>query len=675
MASESHRASASSGTVAPDRGAPDGGAPDPSHADPDAASRYRKLPRAWGLLVVLFGAATLVLALNQLLNLGFLVGQVILDLSYMYLLAGLLVSIVFLVFPAYEGAPRDRVPWYDALLFLATVAAFFYFGFNGHRIIAEGWEFSAPIEAIWISFLGWALMLEAIRRTGGLVLFAVVLFVSLYPTFADKMPGPIAGFPQDLVTTAAYHLTSSESVMGIPFRAFAQLVIGFILFGATLQYTGAGAFFNNLAFALFGAVRGGPAKVAIFASGLMGSVSGSVISNVLTTGVVTIPAMKRTGIRASFAGAVEACASTGGVLMPPIMGATAFIMASFLGIPYLQVAIAALVPSVLFYFALFMQIDAFAAREGLRGLPRDELPSMRQTIKDGWFYIFAFAMLIYMLVVLQQEALAPFYATGVLLVINQISRKHRLSWRAMMRMLEGITASLAELAGLLAGVGLIVGAFSITGLAGTLANDLVYLAGDAPLILLIMGAITSFIFGMGMTITACYIFLVIVLAPPLIAAGFNPIAVHLFMLYFGMVSFITPPVALGAFAAAGIANASPMRVGVEASRLGIVMYIIPFFFVYNPALILQGEWSEILLVVSTAVVGVALISAAMQGYLVGAGPLGGGAAGWLARLSLFVGGVALAIPGGISIVLLAIVLAAPGVLVPMLRRRRALKPA
>lgn len=635
-----------------------------------AVARYRQLPPLWSALVILFGAASMLLALNQQLNLGLLVGRVILDNTYMYLLAGLLVSVVFLVFPAHKRAPRERVPWYDRLLFLATAAVFFYFARSGHRVIEEGWEFAAPVEAVWISYLGWALVLEVIRRTGGLILFFVVLFFSFYPVVADKMPGPIAGFPQDLVTTAAYHFTSTESVMGIPFRAFAELVIGFILFGAALQYTGAGPFFNNLAFALFGAVRGGPAKVAIFASGLMGSVSGSVVSNVLTTGVVTIPAMKRTGLRASYAGAVEACASTGGVLMPPVMGATAFVMASFLGVPYLHVAAAAVVPSVLFYFALFMQIDAHAARHGIRGLPREELPRIRQTFKGGWYYLFAFAVLIYMLVALQQEALAPFYATAALLLINQFSGRHRLSWAGLLRLLRGITASLAELAGLLAGVGLIVGAFSITGLAGTLANDLVFLAGDAPLILLLMGAITSFIFGMGMTITACYIFLVIVLAPPLVAAGFHPTAVHLFMLYFGMVSFITPPVAIGAFTAAGVAGASPMRVAVEASRLGIVMYVVPFFFVYNPALILQGEWLEVLLVVGTAIAGVGLIAAALQGYLVGVGALGGGFAGWLARLLLLAGGLLLALPAGIKSVLVAVAVSAPGMLIPLLRNRR-----
>jgi TRAP transporter 4TM/12TM fusion protein len=650
----------------------------PEEEEHAAPSRYRKLSPLWGALVVLFGTASMFLALNQLLNLGLFVGQIILDNTYMYLVAGLLVSVVFLVFPAHAKASLTRVPWYDALLFFLTLGVFFYFAYNGNRIISEGWEFAAPDEAVWVSYIGWVLVLEAVRRTGGTVLFFVVLFFSFYPIFADKMPGPIAGFPQDLVTTAAYHFTSTESVMGIPFRAFAELVIGFILFGAALQYTGAGPFFNNLAFSMFGAVRGGPAKVSIFASGLMGSVSGSVVSNILTTGVVTIPAMKRTGFKPEYAGAVEACASTGGTLMPPIMGATAFIMASFLGIPYLQVALAALVPSVLFYFALFMQIDARAAKRGLKGLPRDQLPSIKQTFKDGWFYVVAFAVLIYMLIVMQQEALAPYVATAVLLVINQLSPKHRVGWAGLMRMLQGITASLGELAGLLAGVGLIVGAFSITGLAGTLANDLVFLAGDAPLVLLIMGAITSFIFGMGMTITAVYIFLVIVLAPPLTAAGFHPTAVHLFMLYFGMVSFITPPVAIGAFAAAGIAGATPMRVALEATRLGIVMYIVPFFFVYNPALIMQGSWGEIVVVVGTALIGVALISAALQGYLIGAGTLGNDFLGWVAKILLFVGGLMMAMPGGgdfpfshVEIAMIALVVALPGVLIPWLRSRRA----
>ena len=616
---------------------------DAAEGAPEAAVelRYRKLPPVWRGVLIAVASAAIFLALNQILNLGFFVGKVLLDTAYLYWLCALLAGCVFVVLPATKRARRDGVPWYDAALFGINVAVFAYFALNAHRIITEGWEFAAPREAIWIAGVGWLMILEATRRAGGMAVFVMVALISLYPVYAGYMPGPISGLPQDLSTTAAYHFASSESVLGIPTRAFGELVIGFVMFGAVLQYTGAAHFFNNLAFALFGSVRGGPAKVAIFASGLMGSVSGSVVSNVLTTGVVTIPAMKRIGFKPAYAGGVEACASTGGVLMPPVMGATAFVMAAFLGVPYVTIAIAALVPSLLFYFALFVQIDGYAAKNGLQGLPRAELPSIRQTFAEGWQYLFVFALLVWMLLILQRESLAPFYATALLLVINQLSRRTRLDWPRLRNLLAGVASALSELAALLAGVGLIIGALSVTGLAGTLANDLVYLAGNNIYVLLVMGALTSFIFGMGMTITACYIFLAIVLAPPLVAAGFDPVAVHLFMLYWGMVSFITPPVALAAFVAAGIAKAPPMQVGLQSVRLGAAMYFVPFFFVLNPALILRGAPGEIIVVVGTAIAGIALIASALEGYLVGIGK-----AAWPARLFLLAGGLMMAMPGG-----------------------------
>ena len=619
-------------------------------AEADAArpveARYRALPPAWRGVLIAVTLGAIGLALNQLLNLGFFVGVVLLDNAYLYFLCALLAGTVFVLVPASRRARRDGVPWYDAALFALTVAIFGYFALNAHRIINEGWEFNAPREAIAVAFAGWLVILEATRRAGGTAVFVVVTLISFYPVYAGHLPGPISGLPQSLPTTAAYHFASTESVLGIPTRAFGELVIGFVMFGAVLQYTGAAHFFNNLAFALFGSVRGGPAKVAIFASGLMGSVSGSVVSNVLTTGVVTIPAMKRIGFAPAYAGGVEACASTGGVLMPPVMGATAFVMASFLGLPYAQIALAALVPSLLFYLGLFVQIDGYAARRGLRGLPRAELPALGKTFADGWHYIAVFVLLVWMLLVLQQESLAPFYATALLLVINQASRPYRLGWRRLGALVEGICGALGELSALLAGVGLIIGSLSVTGLAGTLANDLVYVAGNNIYVLLVMGAITSFIFGMGMTITACYIFLAIVLAPPLVAAGFDPVAVHLFMMYWGMVSFITPPVALAAFVAAGIARCAPMQVGLQSMRLGSVMYFVPFFFVLNPALILRGSAWEIGVVVATAVVGVGLIASALAGHLAGLGAIGGGLGGTMVRLLLFAGGLAMALPGG-----------------------------
>ncbi|MBE0615694.1 MAG: TRAP transporter fused permease subunit [Burkholderiales bacterium] len=622
--------------------------------------RYRSLPPFWRGVLIAVALASIFLALNQILNLGFFVGTVLLDTAYLYWLCALLAGSVFILIPASNSARKDGVPWYDVALYLVTVAVFGYYALSAHRIIKEGWEFSAPEEAIWVAYAGWVVILEATRRAGGMAVFVVVTLISLYPAYAGHMPGPISGLQQEFSVVAAYHFASSESVLGIPTRAFGELVIGFVMFGAVLQFTGAAPFFNNLAFALFGSVRGGPAKVSIFASGLMGSVSGSAVSNVLTTGVVTIPAMKRTGFSPPYAGGVEACASTGGVLMPPVMGATAFVMASFLGLPYAQIALAALVPSLLFYFGLFVQIDGYAARRGLKGLPRAELPSIGRTFAEGWQYIFVFALLVWMLMVLEQEAIAPFYSAALLIVINQFSRRHRLDWKKLGNLLEGICGALGELSALLAGVGLIIGALSVTGLAGTLANDLVYLAGNNIYVLLLMGAFTSFIFGMGMTITACYIFLAIVLAPPLVAAGFDPVAVHLFMLYWGMVSFITPPVALAAFVAAGIARAAPIQVGMQAVRLGSTMYFVPFFFVLNPALILRGAPWEIAVVVGTAALGIWLIASAIEGYLLGLGRMDMGVLGALARLLLFASGMAMALPGGGELELSHLQLAALG---------------
>ena len=611
--------------------------------------RIRDVGLFWQTVIVISGIATLFLALNQMMNLGFFVDVTLLDTSYLYSLGALLIGIVFLTLPATPKATSKSVPWYDAILFILCCGVFVYFAFNANRIISEAWEFMAPPLAIGVSVVGWLLLLEATRRAGGTSVFVAVAFISLYPVFADLMPGPIAGLPQPFSTTIAYHFASSESAMGIPMRAFGELVIGFVMFGAVLQFTGAAEFFNNIAFALFGRVRGGPAKVSIFASGLMGSVSGSVVSNVLTTGVVTIPAMKRTGFSPAFAGGVEACASTGGVLMPPVMGATAFVMASFLGIPYGQIALAALIPSMLFYFALFMQIDGYAAKNKLLGLPRSELPDIKKTFAEGWQYILVFAYLVWLLLVEQVEAMAPFYATVLLLIINQLKPKYRLNFAKLVKLIQGVTISLAELAALLAGVGMIIGSMSVTGLAGTLANDLVYLAGNNTFVLLLTGALTSFIFGMGMTITACYIFLAIVLAPPLIAAGFDPVAVHLFMLYWGMVSFITPPVALASFVAGGLAGAPPIKVGLQSMRLGSTMYFVPFFFVLNPALIMRGEPTEIVVVVITAFIGIALIAGALEGYLAGIGQLGRGVFAVPCRLMMFAAGICMAIPGGAAI--------------------------
>ena len=513
-------------------------------------------------------------------------------------------------------------------------------------MLDEGWEFSAPEKMQWLSLALVLLAIEGVRRTGGGVVTIIIVIFAVYPLVAGSMPGVLEGTSETLWDTVSYYALSTEALIGIPTRAFAGLVIGFLLFGVALQYTGGGQFFLNLAFSLLGYVRGGPAKVAIFASGLMGSMSGSVITNVLTTGALSIPAMKRIGFKPHVAGGVEACASTGGVLMPPIMGATAFIMAINLEVPYRDIVVAAVIPSVLYFFALFMQIDGYAAKNKLEGLPKAELPTVSQTLKDGWYYVAVFALLIYLLVFMQREAQAPFYATALLLIINQLHPKHRWNWERFVDFLLATGRLFAELAAILVGIGLIVGSLSYSGKIGTLAFELLQLAGNNVALLLILGALASFIMGIGVTVTVAYIILALTLAPALTDSGLSLMGVHMFMLYWGMLSYITPPVALGSFAAASLAQANPMRTGFESMKLGTIIYFVPFFFVLDPGLIMQGEPLHILTVFSCAILGVVVLSTSLQGYLYGVGDLTGmGVIQWPIRLALLVGALSFAMPG------------------------------
>lgn len=593
-----------------------------------------------GILLALTAVIVSLLAMDSLRVLGapLLSGIVSLETQYFYLVLMFLMPLGFLLYRSNQKT--DLLPL-DVLLALINFLACGWLYWHSEQILDEGWEFGSPEEAVWVSYVLWACALETVRRVAGWSLFILVFLFSLYPLAAEQMPDAISGMSVSLQDTAIYHAMSSESVLGLPFRAFANLVIGFLVFGVALKCTGGGQFFIDLAFSLLGRVRGGPAKVAILSSGLMGSMSGSVVTNVLTTGQLTIPAMKRSGFNASAAGGIEACASTGGVLLPPVMGSTAFVMATFLGMPYYDVALAAAIPAVLYFVALFLQLDAFAARENLQGADEDEIPDLLDTIKNGWYYLGAFAVLVVLLLVMQREALAPWLSTLVLLILNQFSKRHRWGAKDVFDFLVASGSLFVELLIVLSGVGLIVGALSLTGLSGTLVNELLFLAGGSTLVLLLMGALTSFVLGIGMTVTAAYIFLAIVLAPALIQGGLEPLSVHLFILYCGMLSFITPPVALGAFAAASIAGSNPMATGFKAMQFGVATYCIPFFFVLQPALILNAEPIVIVQAVFETFVGVWLIASGVQGYL----PFMGVIRGFVPRVLIATGGLLIAAPG------------------------------
>ena len=392
----------------------------------------------------------------------------LLDSEYYWGLLAVLLPLAFVIYPAKPGIHMARVPWYDVLLFAVGTGLALLWAWTARDSAAGGWEYAASgllsPWMLWAAVLSWVLVLEALRRAGGTALLIIMGVFSLFPLFSGCMPAPLNAPSVDLMDAASFHIFSRESVLGIPMRAFAELVIGFLVFGTALQYTGAGTFFINFAFALCGHYRGGAAKVSIFSSGLLGSMSGSVISNVLTTGTMTIPAMKRTGMKPATAAAVEACASTGAVLAPPVMGATAFVMAEFLDISYAQVALAAAVPAVLYYFALFMQIDANAGRNGLVGLPREELPKLGAVFREGWYFIFVIILLVVLLLVMKRENWAPWLATGLLLRAEPgVFASSAGAGPTCKNFIDGNGQVFVELVAILAGVGLLVGAFSLTG--------------------------------------------------------------------------------------------------------------------------------------------------------------------------------------------------------------------
>jgi TRAP transporter 4TM/12TM fusion protein len=615
---------------------------DPSQRMPEEVA-YRRLTGIPAAIVAVATLAMILVVLNQLLNLQWFAGITILENQYLFILAAAFVPTAILCYPIITAHVARPIPWYDWLLVLAGAAIPAYFAYTGKDNLLQGWEYAAPAHTRWLCVAFWIISLEALRRAGGITLTVIVFFISLYPVVAGSIPGPIRATERPFLDTMSFHMFSVESAFGIPMRAFGEIVVGFIVFGIALNYTGGGRFFNDVAFALVGRIRGGAAQVGVISSMLQGSISGSVISNVISSGVVTIPAMKRTGFSSSYAGGVEAGASPGAVLMPPVMGSTAFVMASFLGRPYGEIALAAAVPGLLFYFGLAIQIDAYAAQRRLAGLGKEELIRLGTALRSGWPYIFVFALLIYLMLEEKREALAPFWATAVLLVINQFFPT-RMTLRSFGDFIVAAGRGLSELVAILVGAGFIIGAFTMTGLAGTLVNDLVFMAGGAPLILLIMGALTSFIFGLGMTVTACYIFLAIILAPALTRQGMDPLAVHMFILYWGMVSFITPPVALAAFAAAPIARASQWAIGWQSMRLGTVIYFLPFLFVYNPELLLKGAAVDVVTTIATAFIGVFLFASGLQGYVIGGG-VAKGYSGALARLMLVGGGILCALSG------------------------------
>jgi len=592
--------------------APEGGS---AQAQPDSA-----LQTALRAIVMVLGALGVIMAINQqfLLN---IFGFQPLGNAYLYYLIGIFLALAFLTLPATAMNPR-RFWWLNIILAIAAMGSAGWLGFHGLDIIQKGWEYDAPLGADIAASVLIVLVLEGVRRAGGPILLFTALLFGTYPLYADYMPGFLWGTEYSLVGTVRAHVLGVESIIGIPMQVVAELVIGFVIFGSVLVATKGSDFFMELASALLGHSRGGPAKVAVMGSGILGSLSGSVISNILTSGPFSIPTMRRVGYPAHYAAAVEACASTGATLMPPVMGTVAFVMASFLGVQYSSIVIAAVIPAILFYVALLFQVDMYAARRGLKGLPRSETPPIWPVLKSGWPYLLSLAVLIFVLMGLRMEARSPYYASVVMLLATAFRKETRLTLARAKGLLLDISCNIASLVAVLAGIGLVVGGLSYTGVAGAFSRELLLYAGGNTALMLIAGAVTSFVLGMGMTVTACYIFLSILLAPALVQAGLNPIASHLFILYWGMLSYITPPVALAAITAANVAGSKPMKTGFHAMRLGMPLFVLPFIFVYDPALIMEGSWLQIIERVGLTVLAIWAITSAFESWIYKVGRIG-----------------------------------------------------
>ncbi len=615
--------------------------------------------RSWRLVSILLTLAGTAVVVSQVF-LWNPFGPTLLTNQFLYVILAFFLSQVFIYYrarkpkdptdvePSGSEAHDDRlhhsvfdVPWWDAVLVAVTMGVCLYLALKGEAIVTFGWDVQSPVQALVLAYVLWALVLECLRRSAGLTVTVIALAFSLYPMIAATIPVPILqGVQFDSNSAAERHALGPDSILGLPLQTAAAILIGFLMFGVVLQRTGGADFFLDVARALFGRARGGSAKVAVTSSAGMGMMSGSAVSNVLTTGPMTIPAMKRSGYPATYAGGIEATAAAGGSITPPIMGTAAFLMVSFLGIPYSEVAIAAAIPAFLYYLGIFVQVDAHAAKHGLRGEAKHLLPKMKATLISGWPFIFAIALLTFLLVVRRDEAKAPFITVVVMLLIAFARRQNRLDMAGLRDIITASARAISEIIGIIAGVGLIVGGLSMTGVSLSLAGELVTLVGDNVLLILIAGAVTSFVLGMGMTISAVYVFLALVMAPALVALDVNPVAAHLFVIYWAAASYITPPVALAAFAAAGIAKSPPMATGFMAMRLGVVKYIIPFCFALNAALVAQGSLGTVALALGLATIGVFAMASGFEGWM----PIVDRRLGPVTRVIAVVAGVSLLLP-------------------------------
>jgi TRAP transporter 4TM/12TM fusion protein len=584
----------------------------------------RNLTAGWAALAnciaALLPLSTIVYALHILPEFGIVIYK---EQFLVYFLTLSLVLTFILIPPRKpaEGAqdqPR-RPPWYDLVLVAAALGAGGYTALWYHVLLPQLGLLT--MDKIVASTVGILLLLEATRRYAGTIMVAVGLAALSYAYFGHYLSGMFETRPIRFDRLVQYNYMGEGAIHGLPLFVAAIVVTAFLLFGRMLFEVGGGKAISDFAFAAMGRRRGGPAKVSVVASALFGSLSGSASANVATTGMVTIPMMKDTGYPAHKAGAIEAVASTGGLILPPIMAATGFIMAEFLGIPYASVAIAALLPALLFYLCVYLQVDLEAAREGLTGLRGDALPPLRPALKGVAPVAIPIAVLLYSLFGLHQSPeTSAFLATVATIAMSVAVPSMRRGFMRYLKVLSETGEAVVYIALVCAIAGLVMGVLGLTGLGASISNYLVQIAGGEVWLLLLFAALGSIVLGMGVPVTATYIILVVLIGPALVKAGVPELSAHMFIFYFGTLSFLTPPVCISVFVAAAIAKAEPMKTAFFAVRLAVVAYVIPFLFVFNDAFLMQGGTAETANALIGSVGGIVLLSVGLVGHL--ALPLG-----------------------------------------------------
>ncbi len=585
--------------------------------DTMTAEQISPAPRRIRTLVIGLSVLLVIAAIARSTDLYRTLGLQIYDQQFMFPMIGGAFLLTFTHLTIRGEKRRGRVPWYDWLCGVAGLVVCCYLAWDYARLADD--IVYQPADAVICGIVLMVLVAEGLRRSVGLVLLIVLLAFIGFGVAGQHIPGQLQGQAIEFGDLVTYLAFDTNALMGVPMRVVTTIVIAFLLFAALLRASGASDFLNDVSIALMGRYRGGGAKVAICASSLFGSISGSVGANIMSTGAFTIPMMKGGGYRAESAGAIEAVASTGGQLMPPVMGAVAFVMADYLQVDYVEVCIAALIPSVLYYGGLFVQADLEAAREGIKRIDEGLIPRLLPVLKEGWVFIVPFAVLIVGLFSFNREPEQAALDGSVALILVSFAfgyKGKRLSLRDIWWAVAETGVLVIDLVMIGAAVGMIIGIIAKSGLGFALTLWLSQIGDGNLLVLLVLSAVVCIVLGMGMPTIGVYVLVATLVAPAMTQSGVSPMAAHMFVLYYGMLSFITPPVCIGAFFAAKLAGAEQMKTGFFAMRFGWSAFVVPFLFVYSPSLLLEGEATDLIHDIATAFGGVWLISVGFVGYFV-----------------------------------------------------------